>query len=99
MTRKGIRRPVEQTARYKAYNAIMEYALAHRGNTPTGRTLAKLMRKSESAARKYIHDLVQDGLLEFENGEIVVVGSRWYPPRRLTKRGTTPSAHVGVCTG
>lgn len=99
MTRKGDRRAVEFTARYKAYEKITEYALAHRGNTPNERILAKLVGKHPSTVRGYVRDLQTDGLIQLENGEIVVVGSRWYPPRRRGKRGISPPVHVRGCTG
>jgi hypothetical protein len=74
--------PIEKTARYGAYLKLCSWAADHGGNSPTERGLVSILGKSHSTVRWYVRDLISDGLLERIDGELVVVGATWKPPRR-----------------
>lgn len=81
-SRKGGRRPLEESARYKAYLVLIEYAKTHHGNSPSERELAKLMRDDVgySTVRGYLRGLELDGVIRKQDGRIIIVNAEWTPP-------------------
>lgn len=63
------------------YAAIVAYAAAHYGATPT---LAELMPvvglRSTSTVAYHVQMLLGQGRLQVLDGKLIVAGSRWLPP-------------------
>lgn len=67
--------------RAKIYRAILDYCAEHGGNTPTIRELCQVCGiSSTSVVNHHIQRLIDEGLLDWIDRKLVVIGGVWIPP-------------------
>lgn len=77
----GAGRPANPETRPRIYAAIVEYAAAHGGHTPSYRQLQEIASiSSTSVVGFHVNRLIKDGELERKDGHIIVIGGVWTPP-------------------
>jgi predicted transcriptional regulator len=87
ITFKGVRikqptaQAIEREKRKKrVYNYVIEYKIAHNGNSPSFQDIAKKFRFTNSSSTAYVKMLIEDGLLGQIDGttrSITVNGFEW----------------------
>lgn len=73
-----------QPRRYAIYQAVLAYADAHNGLTPTYREIAAAVGCAISAAYFHVQCLIKAGLLAKKDGRITIPGAEWYHPHLET---------------
>lgn len=71
-----------RTRRDEIYDYICEYAHKHNGPTPSIREVAFYFDRSYSTVYRHIQQLVEEQRLEWRDGKLIVVESRWLPPHK-----------------
>lgn len=71
---------IKRTRRDDIFLFIAEYADAHVGNTPSLGEIARAFNLKRSTVYTHTLKLVNDGRALWRDGELILIGSEFYPP-------------------